>query len=123
MHSKRPAPTPTPTPKLSSLKPERHHPQPHPHPHPLPPTPPSLSCASLEPAVRLRVETALEAEEAPGRRAIEQARSELEGAQRGAADAEENANRAQAELSQAARTLPPQPALPPSPARHLSHPQ
>ena len=92
-------------------------------PPPPPPTPPSLSCASLEPAVRLRVEATLEAEEAPGRRAIEQARSELEGAQRSAADAEENANRAQAELSQAARTLPPQPALPPSPARHLSHPQ
>ena len=73
--------------------------------------------------MRLRVETALEAEEAPGRHAIEQARSELEGAQRGAADAEENANRAQAELSQAARTLPTQPALSLSPARHLSHPQ
>ena len=56
--------------------------------------------------MRLRVETALEAEEAPGRRAIEQARSELEGAQRSAADAEENASRAQAELAQAARTLP-----------------
>ena len=121
MHSKRPEPTPTPTPKLSSLEPERHHPQLHPHSSR--PTPPSFSCASLEPAVKLRVEIALEAEEAPGRRAIEQARSELEGAQRGAADAEENANRAQAELSQAARTLPPQPALPPSPARHLSHSQ